>query len=340
MTTKLTKKGALQVSKALDRIASVIQEESAVFGLNPKIANDFAHRCDLLSDHVEKRAGVEHRALTEYDPVKETGFNPEEIGVEKSGPLEMIDSDEPYMNGEFTQQENRELRYDQQGGKLGPDKTTLEPQNIPAGKQAFEKMGRQAVISRMDELEGTLHTTALKLASMGQNILAEGVTKLAQTIMDVQMGIANGTVTADQSEQVLNALDRVVPHIASVSPKTQSKVARMLDLAIHVAKDEDDKDDKKDDDKKDDKKDDSGKSFFEKMEEAKAKKKAKKSDDDEDDVEEIEGKKKAKKSDDDEEEVEEIEGKKKAKKSDDDEEEVEEVEGKKKASHGFTLDAE
>jgi len=324
MTTKLTKKGALQVSVALDRVAAVIQEEAAVLGLNPKVANDFAHRCDLLSDHVEKRAGVERQALTEYDPVKESGFNPEEIGVEKSGPLEMIDSDEPYMNGEFTQQENRELRYDQQNGKLGPDRTTLEPQNIPAGKQAFEKMGRQAVIAKMNQMEGTLHTTALKLAGMGQNILAEGVTKLAQTIMDIQVGIANGSVTAGLSTQFLNALDRVVPHIAAVSPKTQSKVARMIDLAIHVAKDEDEKDDKKDDDKKDD----NGKSFFEKMEEAKAKKKAKKSDDDEDD--------------DDDAKDEEVEGKKKsAKKSDDDEEvvEEEEVEGKKKASHGFTLDA-
>lgn len=327
MTTKLTKKGARQVSKQLDRVAALFQAEHKALGLDPKIALDFAKRCDILADHVEKRAGVERTALTEFDPVKETGFNPEEIGIEKAGPLEMIDSDEPFMNGEFTQQENRELRYDQQSGKLGPDKTTLEPQNIPAGKQAFEKMGREAVITKMSKMEGVLHSTALRLAGLNQSILAEGVTKLAQSVMDTQVGISLGTITAAHSTDIMSALDRVMPHIAGVSPQTQTKVAKMIDLALHIAKKaEDDEEDK---DKKDDKKDDGGKSFFEKMEEAKAKKKAKKSDDDE--VEE------------DDEEVE-VEGKKKAAKKSDEDEEVEEddddVEGKKKASHGFTLDAE
>jgi len=317
MTTKLTKKGARQVSKTLDRVATLFQEEHETLGLDPKIANDFAQRCDLLSDFVEKKAGFSARkALTELDVVKESGFNPEEIGMEKSGPLEMIDSDEPYMNGQFTQQENRELRYDQEDGKIGPDKTVMEPQSIPAGKQAgFDKMGRRAVVAKLSQMEGTLHSAALKLAGLNQNILASGVLKLAQAVMDTQMGIIAGTITAEHSDEIMTAMGRVIPHIATVSPQTQSKVAQMIDLALHIAKKSDDGEDK--DDKKDDKKDDSGKSFFEKMEEAKAKKKAKKADDDEDE------------DDDDDEEDD----------NEDDDEGEGEVEGKKKASHGFNLNA-
>ena len=277
MSMKLTKKGARQVSIALDKVATLFQDDFEPLGISSKIAKDFAHRCDLLADYIEKQAGFTRTALTEYDPVKETGFNPEEIGIEKSGPLEMIDSDEPYMNGQFTQQENRELRYDQEDGKLGPD-TVDEPQNIPAGRQSsFDVIGRQTFIAHMSNVRGQLNSTSIKLAAVEQHILAKGVAKLADTIMGIQLGVAEGSVTAAHGTKVLDAVNRVMPHIAAVNPATDTKVARMLDMVLHIAKDDDK------DDKDDDKKDDGGKSFFEKMEEAKAKKKAGDDDDDTDD---------------------------------------------------------
>ena len=53
---------------------------------------------------------------------KEANFPAEDIGEKKSGPLEK-QPDESYMAGEFTQQENSELREKQQGGNLAsPDK--------------------------------------------------------------------------------------------------------------------------------------------------------------------------------------------------------------------------
>lgn len=138
---RLTKQGALIVGEDLDKMATLIQKRYADLGIPQRIALDFAKKCDLLSDHIQRSAGIDPRskkALTEYDPVKEPGFNPEEIGQEKAGPL-VKEGDETYMDQHFTQQQNRELRERVQDGSIGPDKIVEEPQAPQPGKQAADR---------------------------------------------------------------------------------------------------------------------------------------------------------------------------------------------------------
>jgi hypothetical protein len=51
----------------MDRLAEVIQKEAALLDIPEKIANDFALRCDMLSDHIERRAAAEDKLATEPD---------------------------------------------------------------------------------------------------------------------------------------------------------------------------------------------------------------------------------------------------------------------------------
>jgi hypothetical protein len=147
MPKQLTKFGALQVSHDLDRLAALYQEEAEAIGVSTKIANDFALRCDILSDHIEKRARIARdaegalqdpdllryaAALTkraEMDPkenytVDQLGandFNPAEIGEEQSGAL-LRNQDEPYMDV-FKQDEFDQLRQVQQDGMFSNAKS-------------------------------------------------------------------------------------------------------------------------------------------------------------------------------------------------------------------------
>ena len=317
MMTKLTKKGALAVTAALDEIANLFQTEFETLGIEPKIANDFAWRCDLLSGAVEAQAGLKRRALTELDVFQEPGFDPELIGEETSGPLEG-DADESYMKGNFGQEEKRELRYDVEGDKLGPDRTTEDQKPLQPGRQAgFVTMGKQAAVNQLSKTEGLLHSAALRFAQAGNTKVAQDLTMLAKSVMDAQIGILTGTRTASNVSKLMEALNHILPHVATVNPNVANAVTKMASLALKVAKkaeedeveeteedEEDDEkesskkksskkseeedDDKEDDDKDEEPKEDKGKGkgdskadFLKKMEEgrAKAKKGSKKSED-------------------------------------------------------------
>jgi hypothetical protein len=147
MPDKLTKQGALQVSNDLDRLATLFQSEAKTLGIPEKHANDFALRCDIMSDVIEKRAGIERDssgsikdpALARYasalakkaemDPkenftmedVKSNEFNPAEIGMEQAGAL-LRNEDEPYMDV-FKQDEFDQLRQVQQDGMFSNAKS-------------------------------------------------------------------------------------------------------------------------------------------------------------------------------------------------------------------------
>ena len=99
--SKLTRKGARNLTASIDRIASTIQENAALLGINTKIAKDFAYRCDLISD------AVETTAVTNY-PKAATESPADDIGKEVSGPL--VDGEvEKDSAGHFTQNEFSEL---------------------------------------------------------------------------------------------------------------------------------------------------------------------------------------------------------------------------------------
>ena len=187
---KMTKKGALQVTRDLDRIASLFQAEHAALGVPKHIAHDFALRCDMISDAVERTAGLSREALTGYDPVNE----PKEIGEEVAGPL-VDEPDEPYMSGEFTQQENRELRERQQKSEMGPDKVTTEPQKPTSGVQASFKGLITALKS--GEYDEARVARALRLAT---GVVKQGKGKVPPEFLEQQKGKKKDDDEGDEKE--------------------------------------------------------------------------------------------------------------------------------------------
>lgn len=136
--SKLTRRGARNVTATLDRIASLFQENADVLGVDSRIALDFAHRCDLLSDAVEttatinyprtaeeevkeeeedhsdgdKKAGMDEEGLS----VQNDGWDEDQIADKVPGPHEH-EADEPYM-ATFNEEEFHELGERQDGGSL------------------------------------------------------------------------------------------------------------------------------------------------------------------------------------------------------------------------------
>jgi hypothetical protein len=177
----------------LDQVATVVQGNPSVLGVDSRIAADFAYRCDLLSDAIETRAinnfprqASEHDGEESEDEAPEApkaeskkkasvqarlahlrrlaaeadgeeaeeeaedeapkaeskkkafarraGFDASTIGEEVDGPLEQLDSDEPWMDDHFTQEKFEELRGAQQAGALG-----AKPYFAPNAKKASAK---------------------------------------------------------------------------------------------------------------------------------------------------------------------------------------------------------
>ena len=135
--SKLTRTGARRLTAMLDQVASVVQQNPEILGVNPKIAKDFAYRCDLLSD------AVETRAVSNFP--KSAAFDASTIGEEVPGPIEQLDSDEPWMDDHFTQERFEELRGAQQAGALG-----AKPYFAPNAKKAA--MDRVASARNPEEL--------------------------------------------------------------------------------------------------------------------------------------------------------------------------------------------
>jgi hypothetical protein len=258
---RLTKKAARNITAELDRLAELFQNEYQTLGVPQDIANDFAHRCDLLSDRVERNAGIERQALTEYDPVDEKkvaphNFDPEEIGEEDAGPLEQ-EGDESFMRGEFTQQENRELRERQQDGDIGPDKLVLEEQKPQPGKQAAAKKKRIAAIDSsfgrlsklatgglafirsMGELEDVLKICQAKLEALASETPGNLATQLAgllgrnaaplNKIRDQLTKIIGGGDALDAGASV--AIDRIEVSIREVMPHVEDMIDTLRDIS-------------------------------------------------------------------------------------------------------------
>lgn len=129
MSDKLSRQGALRLTADIDRIASVLSENALALGIPQNVALDFAKRADLLSDVIEKTAGV--------DPVTKSAALPaaSEPGREVSGPL---DTDFAPIKGDFTQQEFRETG-DKAEKMFGPGPVSPEQRPARSGVQAALK---------------------------------------------------------------------------------------------------------------------------------------------------------------------------------------------------------
>jgi hypothetical protein len=101
MADNLTRHGARTLTESLDRIATAVQHNAAVLGLPVTIAQDFAYRCDLISDAVEKTAGTNF-------PFREAEFDAGSIGAEVPGPL-VDEPPSPQLDDHFTQDKFHEL---------------------------------------------------------------------------------------------------------------------------------------------------------------------------------------------------------------------------------------
>jgi len=170
--TRLTKKGALQITDDLDRLAQLTQTEYETLGIPQHIAMDFAKRCDILSDGIWRTAGIDRDAAD---------WDPEQIGEENAGP-EVQEPDEPYMNQEFSQQENRELRERQQAGDLGP-KAVDEPQAPTPGVQA--SFGELVEALKAGDFDEARVAKALRLASA---VVKQGKGKVPPEFLEHQKG--------------------------------------------------------------------------------------------------------------------------------------------------------
>lgn len=151
--SKLTRRGARNVTATIDRIASVIQENPEVLGIDPRIAMDFAHRCDLISDAIETTASInfprqaadeKHKDLKEdADPksddqnkpehfegkkaaeghneeglsVESQGWDADQIADKTPGPHQH-EADEAHYMATFNEEEFHELGERQEGGSL------------------------------------------------------------------------------------------------------------------------------------------------------------------------------------------------------------------------------
>ncbi|NBQ99338.1 MAG: hypothetical protein EBT79_02185 [Actinobacteria bacterium] len=213
---KLTRRGAANVTTDLDKIATLFQNRAAALGVPEKIAHDFAYRCDLLSDHIEKyatRLAAEGDEDAEDDEVLATagkkkaaidetgtsiepgpddqGFDANEIGDMKAGPLEIITPpDEPWMGGHFTQEKYVALTEKQQSGELAA--------NAAAGKADPKLASIEASLAKLAKLAalGTLTDTqaesAVKKLLELENALTEveaEIETLASAALTKQKGL-------------------------------------------------------------------------------------------------------------------------------------------------------
>ena len=231
MATKLTKQAAEHTGNALDVAADLVTKNAAAAGINPKIAEKFAYQCDLISDHMAKAAGFDIAKLAAARTADE---DPSQIGEEKSGPKEQ-DGDESFMNGEFSQQENRELREKVQTGDLSNKGISLEPQAPHAGVQAALANGTKLAALFLDINKAASRCASSKDASvqgLGNKLAAAGI-----DVLGFQTRLLEGNESPERIAMVTRAAAHVLPHLAADVPAVAvEKLARMVDIFAGVAK--------------------------------------------------------------------------------------------------------
>jgi len=106
----LSKNAAKAITNDLDKLAQLFEADHAALGVPNNVAKDFAYRCDLLSDFVEKQA-----SLDRTDSIQKEFDNEVDVSHQP---------DEQYMSDKTTQDELYELGQIVESGGLG--KAALE----------------------------------------------------------------------------------------------------------------------------------------------------------------------------------------------------------------------
>lgn len=229
MTTKKTAAKALALTAMIDRVASMIE---ATPGLDKRVTADFARKCDIISDIIEREAGVVRDATG-----KLANFDPEEIGREVDGLWEG-DSDEDFMDDEFTQQENRELSDRFEDGDLDPPKTNLGPRSPEPGRQAslvatLDRLSKKASEADQDIHALSRHADDLKVCAKqlsksnldSAKSLSAPILRLVTALGDAQDQIieaqadGRGGLLSIPVMETLSALNDAAPHLRDVTDR-------------------------------------------------------------------------------------------------------------------------
>lgn len=229
---RISKTAATQTGDFLDNAANHVERLASMGVISKDLARKFAFQCDMISDHVARTAGVDpaaiaKQALTGHDIFDEgtLGLDPEIIGEEVDGMIEG-DGDEFYMEEEFTQQENRELRERQQAGDLG-FQPVASPQRPTPGRQAsLEPIQRLAalltthldkgkVASTSTDLRRNMHRTRLVLKNALRDASAmptEKITRLGNACKNVHAAMNRASSAQDQDKvaRMLSLLESMV----------------------------------------------------------------------------------------------------------------------------------
>lgn len=211
MSQKLTRRGARELTATIDRIASVIQENPSILGIDTRIAKDYAYRCDLISDAIEKMA-VENFPLDRTAAEDEEGmsieptggFDPNAIGDVTGGPLEIIEPpSEPWMDDHFTGMELHQLGELQESGSLA------------AGAAAAAKFA-----SLLAQAEARLS----KLAAI-PSVTVQGPAGFAEFIRELD-GLANKSASAKAAIEA--AIPKEFLDAKELADKEYGKAQRVL----------------------------------------------------------------------------------------------------------------
>lgn len=273
----LTKNDVLGITEQIDRVAQLIEENLEGLAIPEKVAGDFTRRCDFLSDTVEKSAGIKRDKQGRI--IGAADWPAENIGVEKSGP-EVSEADEPYMNSEFTQQENRELSDLQESGKMPAVQT--EERNPTPGKQALDidaslrklsKMAAGSDIHALGEYATNMKICAAKLKNSGVSGVSglaskiNGIVSTLEGLQDRMISAATDSgsdvLVGDEADRAASAVAEILPYVESLADSLQGvkagsspvsqlhaeefisqssdKLGRLLDIAGRIVKDADSK---------------------------------------------------------------------------------------------------
>jgi hypothetical protein len=126
--SKLTRRGARNVTATLDRIANLMQSEAEALGIDPKIAADFALRCDMISDAVERTAMINFPKKTA------AAMEADVLKVLKSGPAGV-----PWTTDEVWVALNMKDLSEKLQRELISENLTDKFWDTPAGDKAVEK---------------------------------------------------------------------------------------------------------------------------------------------------------------------------------------------------------
>jgi hypothetical protein len=266
MASHLTRLGARQVTKDLDRIASLFQDLHIELGVPEKFALKFAYYCDVMSDHVERHAdrvakqAEEHEAEDEGHEAEEqveaksksasrrsrkaaedetgtsvdhgtSGFDANLIGDLKAGPLEILTPpSQPWMDEFFTQKKFQELRGKQQSGNIGFF--------VSASKARLQRMASVGSLGKCVDALKVLHAQLSASDFAEVRALAADVKKQAVAAAKLHdMCLAQQALGAVDlsceaaADKVVQAVKEQVPHLQHVvSHVDESSPTALLEL--------------------------------------------------------------------------------------------------------------